>query len=334
MKVFVLQAALAALAVALPGGPQFLPQAQAAPLSQFLQDTPAPTVLTYKMTAAGPQTLAVFYPNGWRPTDRRPLVVFIHGGAWVAGDGRVFYPHARYFASRGLVAASIEYRLAKPDGPGVPECLTDCKSAVRYLRAHAAEMGIDPNRVAAFGDSAGGHLAAALGTCRGFDDPQDDRKVSAVPDAMVLCNPILDMTEGSWIKFVIGGPAMAKNAPAADLHPTDAQTKLAQALSPRFQIKHGQPPAILMHGTADRVVNPQQAQDFADADKKAGNRCDLVWMEGSGHAFVVPHYTAPEPVVVDAIRHADSFLGSLGWLAGPPTLEVSSPPAWTVAPRH
>ncbi len=320
--------ALAAAAAALLGGPSLLPKAEAVPLSQFMRDTPAPGLVTYKTPPSGPLTMAVFDPPGWKPSDMRPAIVFIHGGAWVAGDAKVFFPHARYFASRGAVTISIEYRLAKPDGPGVPECLADCKSALRYLRAHAAKMGVDPDRIAAFGDSAGGHLAAALGACAGFDDPQDDLRVSAVPDALVLCNPIVDMTEGSWVKFVMQGDQMSKNVQPGDLHPTDAQTAQARALSPLFQIKPGQPPAVLMHGTDDHIVNAQQAQAFADADKKAGNRCDLIWMQGGRHAFVVADYTAPESVVVAAIRHADDFFVSLGWLRGPATLEVSSPPAW------
>ena len=259
-----------------------------------------------------------------------PAVVFIHGGAWIAGDGKVFFPHARYFASRGAVTFSIEYRLEKADGSPLANCFTDCKSAMRYIRGHAGELGIDPDKIAAFGDSAGGHLAAALGTCEGFDDPADDIKVSARPNAMVLCNPIVDMTEGTWIKFVMRGAAMAKGATLADMHPSDDQLKLAHALSPLSNIKPGEPPAILMHGTNDNIVNPEQAREFAAAYTKAGDHCDLVWMQGSRHAFVVARYSAPEPVVVDAIRHADAFLASLGWLTGPPTLEASNPPAWVV----
>ena len=300
----------------------------AVPLSQFMPDTPPPAVTTYKTVDTFPLTFAVFFPSDWKAQDKRPAVVFIHGGAWVAGNGRAFFPHARYFAARGAVAFSIEYRLEKPEGSTMGNCLADCKSAVRYIRGHAGKLGIDPDKIAAFGDSAGGHLAAALGTCDGFDDAGDDVKISSVPNAMVLCNPIVDLTEGAWIKYIIRGTAMAKGAKPGDMHPTAEQLSLARALSPLGNIKPGQPPAVLMHGTADKVVNPQQARDFAAAYAKAGNRCDLDWMEGSGHAFVMTGYKAPEPVVVDAIRKADAFLGSLGWLVGPPTLEVSTPPAW------
>ena len=317
------------LASGLAAGYLIASHAHAAPLSVYLAEDATPLTATYKASDSGPLEFAYFRPAGWKAGDKRPVVLLIHGGAWVAGDGKVFLPHARYFAARGAVALSIEYRLETETASSLENCLSDCKSAVRYLRAHADELGIDPHKIVAFGDSAGGHLAAALATCEGFDDPRDDRAVSAVPNAVVLCNPIVDLTEGGWIKYVIRGDALKKHPQPPEIHPTDEQLRLARALSPLFNVKAGQPPAILMHGTADTVVHPEQARQYAAACQKAGNRCDLVWMEGSRHAFVVPQYSAPEAVVVEAIRKADAFLASLGWLEGPPTLEVSDPPAWT-----
>ncbi len=302
--------------------------AQAVTLRELMQEQPAPQERIYKNVNGTELKLFMFPASGSKPGERRPAVVCIHGGAWRAGTARPFFPHARYFATRGAVGISIDYRLLKPDGPSVADCLADCKSAVRYIRAHAAELGVDENRIAVLGDSAGGHLAAALGTIPGFDDPADDRDISAVPDAMIPCNPIVDMTEGGWIKFVIGGQALEKNAPPEATRPTAAQLELARQLSPLFQVRPKQPPTLLMHGLNDTVVSPNQARAFAEAMKKAGNRCDLQLIEGARHAFIVAGYKAPEPIVVNAICEADKFLVSLGWLPGQPTLEVSSPPAW------
>ena len=253
---------------------------------------------------------------------------------WRLGGGECgsFFPHARYFASRGAVAVSANYRLATADGTGLPECLRDCKAAVRYVRAHAGEWGIDPHRIAVLGDSAGGHLAAALGTVGGFDDlpVAGATGLDAVPDAMILCNPIVDLTDGDWPKYVIRGAALDKHAAPETWVMNDAQRALARQLSPVFQVKAGAPPTLLMHGLDDHVVDPAQARRFAEAMKIAGNRCELVLIEGARHAFIMPRYTAPEATVVSAIRRADEFLIALGWLPGTPTLEVSDPPAWTV----
>ena len=239
-------------------------------------------------------------------------------------------PLARYFAARGLVAFNITYRLAKPGAVTVADCVADCRSALRYVRAHAAALGLDPARIAVAGDSAGGHLAATLGTDTGPSHPDDAPDVSGRADALLLFNPIVDMTEADWIRYAVGGPALAdkKNTPRPAA-PEDIA--LARSLSPLFHVAPGQPPALLMHGRADRIVPLSQAELFADAYRVAGNRIDFTVVEGGvGHAFVIPGYKWPESVVVEAVRAADAFLASLGWLSGEPTLTVSSPPAWSV----
>ncbi len=253
-------AAHATAQIALPHGTGSPSATRSVPLSLFLHDTPAPHLLTYKTAPSGPLSLAVFNPTAWKSSDKRPLVVFIHGGAWTAGDGKVFYPHARYFASRGAVAVSIDNRLQTQTGSGISECLMDCKSAMRYLRAHASSLGIDPVRIVALGDSAGGHLAAALGSCPGFDDPQDDSKISAVPNAMILCNPITNLTENDWIKHVMSGDTFRSPLPSGDRVPNSAELELARALSPVFHIQPGQPCVLLMQGTSDHIVQPEQAR--------------------------------------------------------------------------
>lgn len=309
--------------------------ARAAPLSEFLEDDPKPARHVYKTVDSTPLELDAFSPADFKQGERRPAVVCIHGGAWLAGDAKGFFSHARYFASRGAIGISLEYRLLKatPTGPALADCFADCKSAMRYIRAHAADLGVDPDRIAVLGDSAGGHLAAALGTCSGFDDPHDDLKISALPNAMVLCNPIVDMTEGSWIKFIIRGEALSKKPSPEALIPNEGQLKLARELSPLFHVKPGLPPTLLMHGLDDHVVSPEQASKFAAAMQASHDRCDLDLIDGARHAFIMPRYTAPEPMVVDAIRKADQFLASLGWLSGEPTLQVSDPPAWTEKPK-
>ena len=297
--------------------------ARAVPFSAFLNDKTPPQERVYKKV--GNEELKLFFVAPPVKTQvKRPALVWIHGGAWVAGDAAVFWPHARYFAARGAVAFSLNYRLTKIGGPQIAASMADCKSAMRYIRAHAAELGIDPNRIAVLGDSAGGHLAAALGTLGGFDDPHDDLTVSAVPNALVLFNPILDMTEGDWVYHAALGANPKQGKPAI----TDAMLGVARGLSPMFHVQPGQPPTLLLQGLDDHVVNPDQARRFAAAMQAAGNRCDLGLWPQTRHAFVIANYTAPETTVVAAVRAADGFLSSLGYLQGDPTLEVSQPAAW------
>jgi acetyl esterase/lipase len=257
--------------------------------------------------------LYIFYPEKYRPRMSVPAVVCIHGGGWMGGDPRLFFPHARYFASRGMVAFSVQYRLTSRPGVTVADCIEDCKSAMRFIRLNAERFGVDPNRIAVLGDSAGGHLAACLGVMDDrFDAPGEDRSVSSLANAMILYNPVVDSTVPELIKYVPERPLKGE--------PGLSRMEIVRRISPLFCVKPGQPPALLMHGLDDTNVPPDQARRFADAMEKAGNRCDLVLLPKTRHAFVIVHYTAPDDQVVSAIRRADEFLRSLGYLKGKPTL--------------
>ncbi len=298
--------------------------APATSFGEFLRDAQPPESIEYAKRDGKPLVLYAFKPTGQKPG--APALVLIHGGGWVGGTPDAFMLLARYFSTRGLATFNITYRLAKPGEVGVEDCLKDCRSAIRYIRAHAGELGIDPNRIAVLGDSAGGHLAAALGTLTGFDHPDDNLSIPPAPDAMVLFNPIVDMTEGEWIRFAVGGNALADRK--SKLPDSSADVEAARKLSPVFHVRPGQPPALLMHGLNDKVVPATQAGRFAEAAKAAGNRCDLILLPEAGHAFIVPNYKSPEPAVVAAAHEADRFLASLGWVQGSPTLVPSDPPAW------
>jgi len=291
--------------------------------------THRPQELIYKTADSQDLKLYVFYPPGHNAADRRAAVVCIHGGGWCGGTPQLFFPHARYFASRGAVAFSVNYRISSDGGPSVFDCLADCKSAMRCIRTNAATFGIDANRVAVVGDSAGGHLAAALGTINRFDEPGEDTSISSMANAMLLYNPVLDLLvlPDNWAmrRCGIEEPDPAKvGAERAVRIATYGKTPRdrAAAFSPMHNVANGQPPALLIHGTEDKSVPVEQARRFADIYTKSGNYCDLHILDGIAHAFVLVNYTAPEDVVVDSIRAGDDFLVSLGYLKGKPTLEV------------
>lgn len=300
--------------------------AHARPLASFMGPAaPAPETVVVKRVGDQEVKLEFFRPEGVSKGERRPAIIWIHGGAWVGGTTEATTPHARYFAERGMFAANLVYRLASPGKVTVADCLADCRSAMTCLREQAAEFGIDPDRIAVAGDSAGGHLAASLGTL-------PDGAVSSRPNAMLLYNPIVDMTEGDWIRYAVGGESLANKKSPLPAAPEDIA--LARSLSPVFHIRSGQVPSIILHGRADRVVPVSQAERFAAASRAVGSRCELViYEENIGHAFVLAGYRWPEPVVVEAIRAGDRFLVSLGWLKDGPALTVSNPPAWEIPSR-
>ena len=152
-----------------------------------------PATRIYKKAGERELKLTIVNPPDWKAQDQRPALVFFHGGGWVGGGPTQFTQHSDYLATRGMVCIQVEYRLIAKGDQGPPiDCVHDAKSAMRWVRGHAAELGIDPHRIAAGGGSAGGHLAAFVGMVDGLDDPQDDLKISPKANALVLFNPVFD----------------------------------------------------------------------------------------------------------------------------------------------
>ncbi len=255
----------------------------------------------YKTVEGRDLRLYVTTPDDWKPSDSRPAVVFFHGGGWVGGSPGQFTEHSKYLASRGMVAVQVEYRLLK-DRPGEPPevCVRDAKSAMRWVRGRAGELGIDPERIASGGGSAGGHLAAFVGMVDGGDDPEDDLSISAKSNAMLLFNAVFDNGPDGWGTARVG-----------DRY---------QEFSPYHNVTSDDPPAIVFLGSADKLIPVQTAHDFQAAMKKAGVECEVMIFEGKPHGFFNHGKYGGEPYY-QTVTASDKFLGSLGWLDGPPTLE-------------
>jgi acetyl esterase len=228
-------------------------------------------------------------PREWKQSDRRPAVVFIHGGGWERGDPDQWFPQCRYFALRGAVGASVQYRLATGKN-NVDACVADCQAAIAFLRRHAAELGVDPARIAVIGESAGGHLAAALGTVT-----VDAGLGESVPDALVLLNPITDLTT-RW------GERLGTSA---------------EKFSPLGHISKRTPPTLLIHGNADSVVEIGHSRAFHQRMLELGNQSRLIEVPGTDHAFAVFGY-GPAPGNILAILEIDRYLSVLGYLTGAP----------------
>ncbi|MHC4742065.1 MAG: alpha/beta hydrolase [Planctomycetota bacterium] len=256
-------------------------------------------VVTYKRIGDVELKLHVFNPPGLKASDKRPAIVFFFGGGWVGGSPTQFFPHCKYLSSRGMVAVSAEYRVQKKHGTTPKECVEDGKSAVRWLRQHAAELGIDPNRLAAGGGSAGGHVAAAAGTLKGFDGPDEDENISSKPNALVLFNPVFDNGPEGW------GHAKVKD--------------YWKSISPMHNIDRNTPPTIVFLGTKDKLIPVATAEKYKALMEKAKARCDLHLYKDRGHGFF--NYRGDMKDYYLTVTEADKFLASLAYLKGPPTLQ-------------
>ena len=220
------------------------------------------------------------------------VIVIIHGGGWTVGDKRGELPMSAIpgFLALGYAVASVNYRLA-PDAV-FPAQLLDVKAAIRYLRASAPAFGLDPNRIAVVGESAGGHLAALLATTEGiaeFDDPAlGHSDMSSAVQAVVDFYGPADLTT-SDAQRALNPPCPSEPDPAIaallGASPTEAP-ELAAAASPTSYLRAGQdlPPFLIAHGDADCVVPYQQSVELHDAiEAVAPGRSQLTIVPGSGH---------------------------------------------------
>ena len=285
-------------------------------VQELCREGAAPQTNVYRRVDGHDLYLYVHAPAAPDPAQPRPAIVTIHGGGWGAPGPFRFTPHCRYFAGRGLVAINVEYRLTNPTNSPLRNCIGDCQAALRYVRAHAAELGVDPERIAVLGDSAGGHLAACLGLMPDVDSPPPgERAVSAVPNALILCNPVVDLESLAWTHNVPGVKPLSSDT----VSQAEDWPERARAVSPIRYVHAGLPPMLLIHGTADTCVSVEQIDRFAKAVKDAGNRCQYERVEGWEHAFVLMGY-APDATSIPATQLIDRFLAGLGWLGGEPTI--------------
>ncbi len=245
--------------------------------------------LVYKTLPDRQLQLRLFEPPKHQASERRPCFLAIHGGGWTAGSPDVMYCVAAHFAERGWLGVSMQYRIQRASrGTTVFDAVRDARSAVRYLRAHAAELGIDPAQIVAGGRSAGGHLAAAAALFEGIDEPGEDTGISCVPNALALYSAVLDTSEQGYGQATIG-------------------ERWAE-LSPLRHVRAGLPPTLVLHGLRDTITPAAGARAFAGAMQKAGNTCELVLHERGNHSYMM----RTAPLFEEAMLQTGEFLTRAG----------------------
>ena len=244
-------------------------------------------------------------PFGYRPlkldlwvpatAGRAPVVVWVHGGAWIFGDRRELPPTLQpdqvfdALVEAGLAVASIDYRLVRE--AAFPAQLHDVKAAVRYLRAHADQLGLDTERMGVWGESAGGHLASLVGLTAHRPDLDGNLGVvgpSSAVDVVVDWYAPIDLETM---------PRPTGPSPLADILPEGVASPEAQLLdgldertrsdvSPISHVTAAAPPFLIVHGTADPLVPYSQSEQLAAALTAAGVPARLVPVDGAGHIFL------------------------------------------------
>lgn len=254
---------------------------------------PKPDLMkVYKRVGEVELKLHIFNPEGHQKSDRKAAIVFFFGGGWNGGSPSQFYPQSDYLAQRGMVAMAAEYRVKSRHGTTPMECVKDGISAIRWVRSHADELGIDPKRIAAGGGSAGGHVAAATGTLKKIVEEGEKETVSALPNALVLFNPVYD------------------NGPTGYGH--GRVKAFWKEISPMHNLDKNTPPTVVFLGTKDNLIPVATAEKFRDLMEEAGVRSELFLYEGQTHGFF--NQSKSKESYEKTVKQMDDFLTSLGFL--------------------
>lgn len=250
----------------------------------------APRIERLQSADGAPLEAHIFAPGASvRP---RAAVIVLHGGGWAFGDVTWAHPRARYYAERGMVGIAAQYRLADQAEVSPLEAVADARAQIAWVRANAARLNIDPNRIVAFGWSAGGHLAVAAAQS---GDP------ATRPDALVLWSPAVDLESDGWFARLLG-----------------ARGNVADH-SPLREVRAGMPPTLILQGDVDTVTPVGGAQAFCAAMQAARNVCELEIYRGYGHLFTPAGQDDSEEPNTDraiakaAEQRADRFLQRRGF---------------------
>lgn len=267
-------------------------------LSYANPEVTASNAVIYKTIGDVSLNLHIYNPKNFDEKKVHNAIIFFHGGGWNNGSHKAFKRQSMYFASRGMVAISAEYRLKNTHGTTPYDAVEDAKSAIRFVRKHAKQLKINPNTITAGGGSAGGHLAASCGLLKMWDNSSEELRISSKPNALVLLNPVLDLGPDRFAHKRFGNDY--------------------KSLSPIHNISKNVPPTIILVGTEDRILPTPIVKDYKSRMESFGNRCDVVFYEGQGHAFFAK---PPIKYFIETTDEIDRFLVSLGYLEGQSTIK-------------
>lgn len=216
----------------------------------------------YKTVNGYDLKMNIIYPDDYKKGKRYPAIIFFFGGGWNSGTVQQFDKQCHFLASKGMIAMVANYRVHSRNNSTPYDAVEDAKSAIRWVRIHAKELGVNKNKIVASGGSAGGHLAACTAMVPGYEGAGEKSAVSSKPNALVLFNPAINVS-----------------------HFSERFGKNAAAVSPIEFVKPKLPPTIIFHGTADKTVPFATIDEFEQKMEAAGNVIYVVPFSGQGHGF-------------------------------------------------
>ncbi|MCB1231377.1 MAG: alpha/beta hydrolase [Verrucomicrobiae bacterium] len=251
--------------------------------------------VVYRSVGGHELALWIFKPSDWRKEDHRPAVLWFFGGGFEVGIPSQFAKHAEAMAENGLVAMTVDYRVRSRHGSEVTpfDALDDARAAVGWVRTHAKELGIDPERIAAAGGSSGGHLAAMCA----IPGAWEGRVPIDAPNALLLLNPAVDL-----------------DIPIVRERTDEKELASLMAISPLRQLSDPLPPTLILHGTEDVIVPLASSEAFLEKALQLGSESVVLrTFPEQGHEFYLHGFDGNRGFNA-ALEEIVDFLARLGWI--------------------
>jgi len=272
--------------------------------SIFARDTTVIREERIYKTVDGKQLKAdVFYTSETQKILLNPAIAFFHGGGWAYGSPSEFYNACIRYAEKGFITFSFQYRLSITEDGTVPhpditlvECVKDARSALRWVRENAASFHIDPDKIIAAGQSAGGQLALSTAMFDDINEKSDNLDISPVPNALLLFSSNLNTIE-AWADWLMG-----------------ERRNEIWSVSPYHSLRPGLPPAIEFHGTEDCMVPIYILNLFKEKTISLGNYFESVVFEGRGHYLGEGNEKYATYFDEAILEQTDQFLEKFGFL--------------------
>lgn len=264
-------------------------------ITTFTQDEQKHSYIEYVFSKYGDNKLKafVFSPEQKEGKESYSAIVIFHGGGWTIGEPAWAFSKAKHFKDLGMVAIAAQYRLSNQKDITPLEAMSDAREVIKWMRINKDSLHIDPDKIVAYGWSAGAHLAASAAIfCESL----------STPNALVLVSPAVSLQKDDWFKKIL-------------LNRVDIDS-----VSPDKNVREGLPPTIILQGRDDTVTPLAGVKNFADRMVAAGNYCELIIYDGVGHLFTPSSepddgWPNPDPKIEEeAIGKVDEFLRKFGYI--------------------
>lgn len=243
----------------------------------------------------------IYTPTDLQAKEKRPAIVLVHGGGWRSGNPSWAFDEAIHFKELGMIAIAAQYRLTNSHDVTAVESMADIRDLIMWIRINSDSLGIQPDSIAAYGWSAGGHLISSSAI---FCDSIAEQGVNSIPNAMILISPAVSLPKSNkgWEYRMFGNKTTISSA------------------NPVEHVRKGLPPTIILEGRDDTVTPLSGVQLFHDKMQENGNYCEIWIYDGVGHLFT-PNTMSdrgdPKPdetIKKKAYKKADEFLKNLGYI--------------------